>query len=64
LGFDPNLRQVSFDQPAMPAFLDEITMRGLSLAGGTIDVRLRRAGDGVVVNALERRGDLRLVTTS
>jgi glycogen debranching enzyme len=64
LGFDPNLRQVSFDQPAMPAFLDEITMRGLSLAGGTIDVRLRRAGTGVVVNALERRGDLRLVTTS
>jgi glycogen debranching enzyme len=64
LRFDPDLRQVSLDQPAMPDFLDEITMRGISLAGGTIDVRLRRAGTGVVVNALERRGDLRLVTTS
>jgi hypothetical protein len=40
----------------LPAFLDEVVLRRLSLAGATVDVALKRAGAGVVVDVLARDG--------
>ncbi len=64
LGFDPGRRHVTFDEPTLPEFLDEVTLRNLVLDGGGADVTLRRSGAKVVVDVLERRGALRVLTTS
>jgi glycogen debranching enzyme len=62
LRFDPAKSEIVFEQPVLPAFLDEITLFGLSLPHGSIDVRLRRSGSGVVVETLARRGTIHVVT--
>jgi hypothetical protein len=48
----------------LPDFLGEITLRNLALDGATVDVALRRSGLQVVVDVLDRRGSVRVVTTS
>ena len=40
--------------PALPAFLDDLTLQGLSVAGSRLDLRLARVGDDVTT-AVERR---------
>jgi glycogen debranching enzyme len=64
LGFDHARLHVAFDEPVLPDFLGEVTLRNLALAGGAVDVALRRSGPQVVVDVLDRRGSLRVVTTS
>jgi glycogen debranching enzyme len=64
LGFDIAAGQITFNEPVLPDFLDEVVLRQLSLPGGFIDVVLRRAGSGVAVHVLDRVGDVRAVTTS
>jgi glycogen debranching enzyme len=64
LGFDPKRLNVTFEEPALPAFLDEVTLLNLRLDGGAADVALRRSGSKVVVDAFDRRGQLRVLTTS
>ena len=64
LGFDHARLHVAFNEPVLPDFLGEVTLRNLALAGGAVDVALRRSGPQVVVDVLDRRGSLRVVTTS
>jgi glycogen debranching enzyme len=64
LGFDPAKGEITFEQPVLPAFLDRITLFGLSLSQGSIDVRLTRSGSGVVVETLTRRGAIRVITAN
>lgn len=62
LGFRPTERVLSFTQPTLPAFLEEVVLRNVTLGEGAVDVALRRSGRGVVVDILGRRGDLRVQT--
>jgi len=62
LSFDPARSEVSFDRPLLPDFLNEITLRGLSVGGKSVDVALTRSGSGVVVETLARKGDIRVLT--
>ena len=62
LGFEPDNGSVTFNRPALPDFLDEVTLRGLSLGGREIDVALHRTGQEVAVNVLSRSGDIRINT--
>ncbi|HVJ34834.1 MAG TPA: amylo-alpha-1,6-glucosidase [Terriglobia bacterium] len=64
MSFSTATRQVVFDQPALPGFLDEVVLRGLSIGQGSIDVALKRVDAEVVVNVLAREGDVRVVTTN
>jgi len=64
LGFDPNSRSITFNRPFLPAFLDEVTLRGLMVGDATVDVLLRRYDSEVVVNVLARDGDVRVLTIS
>jgi glycogen debranching enzyme len=64
LGFDLNRSHVTFDGPVLPDFVGEVTLRNLALDGATVDVALRRSGSQVVVDVLDRRGSVRVVTTS
>jgi glycogen debranching enzyme len=62
LGFDPGSSTVRFERPVLPAFLDEVVLRGLRVGGGEVDVLLRRHGQEVALNVLRRRGDITVVT--
>jgi glycogen debranching enzyme len=64
MGFDPAASQINFEHPIMPAFLDTVTLRGLSMPGAAADVNLRRFGSEVVVEVIERQGPVRVLTTN
>jgi glycogen debranching enzyme len=64
LGFEPQSRSVTFYRPVLPDFLDAVTLRGLSLGDGRIDVAVRRAGPEVAVNVVARDGDIKLTVTA
>ncbi|MCW5622599.1 MAG: amylo-alpha-1,6-glucosidase [Burkholderiales bacterium] len=64
LSFNPTASQIMFDEPALPEFLEEVVLRRLSVGEGSVDVSLRRAGSQVVVNVLERRGKVQVLTSN
>lgn len=64
LGFDPERMQITFDTPVLPAFLDEILLRNLAIGDSHADVALRRSGPHVVVDVLDRRGPIRVLSAT
>ncbi len=62
LTFDPVGPRIIFSEPVLPAFLDTIILRGLTVAGTGADIALRRSRRQVVVEVLERRGAVTVVT--
>jgi glycogen debranching enzyme len=64
LGFDLNRSHITFEGPVLPDFVGEVTLLNLALDEATVDVALRRSGLQVVVDILDRRGSVRVVTTS
>jgi glycogen debranching enzyme len=58
LGFDTARGSVVLDQPFLPAFLDDVALRRLSLAGASVDIALHRRGSDVSVEVTDRRGRL------
>lgn len=62
LTFDTGAGQIIFREPVLPRFLDEIVLRGLSVSGGSADVALRRSNRHVVVDVLDRRGSVGVLT--
>ncbi len=63
LEFDPSAMQISFNEPQLPIFLDQVTLRHLSIGRGRADVALRRSGRHVVVDVIDRQGDIRILST-
>ncbi len=64
LGFDPERLHLTLEEPVLPDFLEEVTLRNLRLGEGGADVALRRSGGKIVVDVRDRRGALRVLTTS
>jgi glycogen debranching enzyme len=64
LGFDFDPARISFHQPMMPEFLEEIQIRKLVLGDATADVALRRSGEDAAVHLLSRRGNIRVLTAA
>lgn len=64
LTFDPWRRRIRFDRPRLPAFLDEVTLRGVRLGEASVDLLIRRHGDEVVASPIGRSGDITVVTLS
>ncbi|WFU06676.1 hypothetical protein QA648_29015 (plasmid) [Rhizobium sp. CB3171] len=56
-------RPISFHEPQLPTFLDEVILRHLQIGSGSADVALRRSGRHVVVDVIDRKGDVRILTT-
>ncbi|NEI72498.1 amylo-alpha-1,6-glucosidase [Rhizobium lusitanum] len=64
IDFDPNARAINFYEPRLPSFVDEIAVRNLRMSGSSCDVALRCSGRQVVVEVVDRRGDIKVVSTS
>lgn len=64
LDFEPNALLISFTEPQLPSFMDEVILRHLQVGNGSADIALRRSGRSVVVDTLGRRGEVRVLTTA
>jgi glycogen debranching enzyme len=62
--FDPEAGHLTFREPVLPDFLEEVTLRGVTLPQGKVDVALKRAGTEVLAQLLAREGKLRVMTMS
>jgi glycogen debranching enzyme len=56
LEFEPGLEEVRFRHPVLPEFLDWVVLRGLRVGASRFEIMLRRYGNEVAVNVLERVG--------
>jgi glycogen debranching enzyme len=63
IGFEPADSRINFDHSVLPAFIDTMTLQGLSVAGAKADIRIGRAGDQVTLEVLDREGPVKVVTT-
>ena len=61
IGFDQGAGEIRFDRPVLPAFLDELHLRGLQTKHGFVDVLLRRHGSDVALNIRRRQGNVWIV---
>ncbi|ACE90310.1 amylo-alpha-1,6-glucosidase protein [Rhizobium phaseoli] len=64
LGFDPQGLQISFNVPQLPSFLDQVILRGLLIGNGSADVAIRRSGRQVVVDVINRLGNVQVLITA
>lgn len=62
--FDPIAGHLTFRQPILPGFLDEVSLRRLAFPQGKVDVMLKRAGTEVLAQVLAREGRIRVMTMS
>ncbi len=53
--------EIYFDDPKLPDFIDDLTIRNLQLGKTRADIRLRRDGGDVTVTVLSRSGPARIV---
>ncbi len=63
LSFDYDEREVKFDLPVLPDFVDRLTLTNLTLGSSSVDLMLTRHGKDAALTVLERRGDLTITTT-
>lgn len=59
LSFESN--SVVFRDPLLPAFLDYVDLKQLSLGNSRLDLRLQRYGADVTVNVLQRQGSAKVM---
>ena len=62
LSFESEANRIVFRRPVLPSFLDEIMLTGLSLPAGKVDVEVRRANRGFVVDVLDRSAAIEVLT--
>ena len=60
LEFEPATKEIRLRNPTLPAFLDEVVIRRLTLGDSSVDLRLRRHGEEVSVLVLASRGEVRV----
>lgn len=63
LAFEPRDKRLRLQRPSLPSFVNEVTLRNLTLADVEIDLALKRTGDDVLVHVLRRTGECEIVTT-
>ena len=65
LGLELNYanREISFHNPQLPRFLEEVRINDLELAEATVNLRLRRRGSHTEVAIVSQRGDIGIKIT-
>lgn len=63
LSFSFDEREVRFDLPVLPDFVDQLVLKGLSLGPSSVDLLLKRHGRDAALTVLERHGDLTISAT-
>jgi len=63
ISFDPKACRVSFLQPALPHWLDTLTVSNLPLGAASVDVLLERRGERIGFDVVERHGEIEVAVT-
>jgi glycogen debranching enzyme len=58
LEFDPFTNEIRLNNPRLPAFLDEVTLRNLQLGSSYVDLRVRRHHQTVSLDTLRTSGGI------
>ena len=58
LEFDIGKRTITLRRPVLPAFLDQVVLRGLSIGDAGVNISARRSGKDVVIDLLSTEGDI------
>jgi glycogen debranching enzyme len=58
LEFRPETREIHLRDPQLPAFLDQVVLRNLSVGGSSMDLRVHRHGDEVSIEVVKARGKI------
>ncbi len=63
LGFEPDApnQTLQIHHPRLPAWLKELTIRGLRVGQASVDLRYERSGEVTLVGVLGRRGTVNVV---
>ena len=56
-------REIRFNNPQLPKFLEEIHINDLELAGASVNLRLRRRGANTEVAIVSQRGEVSIKIT-
>jgi glycogen debranching enzyme len=64
ISFDAAARQIRFQRPMLPSWLDELRLTNLRLGDASVDLLLRRSGDDVAVHLLRRAATVEIVVTT
>lgn len=64
LSIDPKAGTVVFSNPKLPPFLDEMILHNIAIGEARVTVHVRRIGDEVALNVVERRGSIHVVVRS
>lgn len=62
MSLDAASRQIVFDEPYLPQFLDDVCLRNLTLGEARADIMLRRSGSKVLVEVVKREGEVRVLS--
>ena len=60
LEFDPVTRSIQFNNPQLPTFVDELTIRNLGFDDARVDVTLRRVGEHVATRVIRSVGTIQV----
>jgi glycogen debranching enzyme len=60
LEFDAQRGEIRLRNPRLPAFLNEVVLRGLQLGTSSVDLRVRRHGEEVSLEVLRTRGQIQV----
>jgi glycogen debranching enzyme len=60
LEFDAQRGEIRLRNPRLPAFLNEVVLRGLQLGSSSVDLRVRRHGEEVSLEVLRTRGQIQV----
>ena len=58
LEFDAGNSEIRLRNPRLPSFIDEMTIRNLSLAAARVDLALHCHGDEVSVRVIRSKGEV------
>ena len=56
-------KEIRFDNPQLPRFLEEIAINGLALGEASVNLRLRRRGQNTEVAIVSQKGDIAIRVT-
>jgi glycogen debranching enzyme len=59
---DPWNREIRFQNPRLPNFLDEVVLKGLTAGDGCVDAVIRRHGDRTSLEVLRTQGNIDIKT--
>jgi glycogen debranching enzyme len=64
VSFQPDTSEIRFKHPRLPPFLETLEIKGLSVNGAIVDLRLQRYPNNVGINVVRKEGNAQVVVVA